>query len=253
VLPVGERDPGSAAEVVVAAVADETGRTRYRTLRSSALLAVRPTIDGIHLLSATASPIGGDTIRVRLSVGPGAVVTVGSAAAAVARRGPDGSSSRQVVEARVARGGSLHWAPEPLVVAEGARHWSEVSVEVAAGGHLWWQETIVAGRTDEPSGWCHSRLRLDVGGWPALRHELTLGPGSGAESPAVLGSARAVATIVAVGRPARHLAAPRAARAGAATACVSPLAVRRSSLVEACAPHHRALVDVLGLVGAQPP
>jgi urease accessory protein len=179
VLPVGQRDPGSAAEVVVAAVADETGRTRYRTLRSSALLAVRPTIDGIHLLSATASPIGGDTIRVRLSVGPGAVVTVGSAAAAVARRGPDGSSSRQVVEARVARGGSLHWAPEPLVVAEGARHWSEVSVEVAAGGHLWWQETIVAGRTDEPSGWYHSRLRLDVGGWPALRHELTLGPGSG--------------------------------------------------------------------------
>lgn len=241
----------TSADVVVAVVRGPEGRSHYTTLRSSPLLAVRPTIDGVHLVSPTATPVGGDVVRVHLHVGPGATLVVRSVAAAVARRGPDGSASHHIVEAHVARGGRLWWEVEPLVAAEGCHHRSEVSVQVATGGHLWWRDTLVAGRADEPPGWCRSRLRVDVGGRPALRHELTIGPGTPAPTPAVIGPARAIATVVAVGPPARALAAPRTHQAEGAVASVLPLAVRGASLVEAFAPDHLSLTAVLAQAGIQ--
>jgi urease accessory protein len=153
----------------------------------------------VYLVGGAAGPLGGDDLTVDIDVGPGAQLSIRSAAASVALPGPGAAPSLLNVRARIGPGGGLHWMPEPLVAACGCDHRVEATVDVAAGGRLVWWEELVLGRHREASGSVTSRLRVDVDGRALLRHELALGPRHPhAAGPAVLGRAGAVGSVVVV-------------------------------------------------------
>jgi len=239
---------GHPARAVVVVRLGTDGRSRFVRLQSTALLALRPTSAGLYLLSASATPVGGDDVLLDVDVGPGASLTVRSAAASVARPGPGGRVSRLRVRARVGRRAELCWAPEPLVAAAACRHESEAWVSVASGARLWWRETLVAGRFGEEPGWCRSSLSVDVGGEPALRHGLSMGDGSDTFSSAVVaGGAKTVAFLAVVGdadMPSTVLVRRRTN----ALAFRSPLARPGVMLYQALARSASALEDVIETV-----
>lgn len=208
------------ARATLTAEVDGHGVTRLTRLRSEAPLVLRETAGAVYLVGGAGGPLGGDDLALDVDVGPGAVLTIRTAAASVALPGPAPSSVR--VTARVAEGGRLEWLPEPVVAARGCRHHMETVVTLATRARLVWWEQIVLGRHREASGSILSRFSADVAGRPLLRHELALGPGHpAAGSTAVVGEARAVGSVLLVD-PRWTTDLPPAATLGA-TAALLPL------------------------------
>ncbi|AQT80099.1 urease accessory protein [Mycolicibacterium litorale] len=141
--------------------------------------------DTVHLVSAAATPLGGDTVAIRLVVEPGARLRLRTAAATVVLPGASTRESRSCWTIDV--GGELDLDPEPTVVAADSRHLSEIRMCLAgpaAGVRL--RERVQIGRTGEREGFWSGSLRADVGSTPLLRHRLELGGGAVADD--VLGS-----------------------------------------------------------------
>ncbi|MEW6153659.1 MAG: urease accessory protein UreD [Actinomycetota bacterium] len=171
---------------------------RLSRIRCEPPLTLRPTPEAVYLVGSAAGPLGGDDLRIEVEVEEGADLTVRSSAASVALPGVYPSSV--AVRARVGAGGALRWLVEPTVAARGCRHRLDADITLARGARLHWVEEIVLGRHGETSGSVTSRLSVEVGGVPLLRHELALGPDHrGGATPAVAGTARAVGTVVVVG------------------------------------------------------
>lgn len=211
------------ARARLAAEVDSRGRTRLVMLRSAAPLLLRPTPFGVYLVGGAAGPLGGDALTLEVEVGPGAAITVRTAAASVALPGPAGSSSSLTVDARVAENGAIRWLPEPAVAAAGCRHRLSVALSLAAGARALWRDELVLGRHGEEPGEYSSRMCLHVGGRPVMRQELVVGgAGSGWDGPAVTGGARALGSVVCVD-PTWESSPPAAAVLGP-TAAVLPLA-----------------------------
>lgn len=140
-------------------------------------VAVRRTeADTVHLISAAATPLGGDTIRVRVVVERGAVLKVRSAAATMAMPGVATMESRASWDLEVA--GSLDLDPQPTIVAGAARHVTSTRVTVSADGTLRLRERVQIGRSREHEGFWSGSLHADVDGAALLRHRVELGPGS---------------------------------------------------------------------------
>ena len=174
-------------------------------LQADPPLALRASEDAIYLVSAAAFPIGGDDVTLTVDVAPGSAATIRSAAASVALPGNDGAGSSFAVHARVGVGACLHWRPEPLVVAAACCHRSVAHIEIEAGAVLRWREELVLGRTAEAPGACTTRLHVDRGGAPLVRHDMVID--EYARSLGVLGSARAIGTLLVVGDTPRPIAA----------------------------------------------
>lgn len=209
------------ARAVLVAQAGDDGVTRLTRVRSEPPLMLRATAEGVYLVGGAGGPLGGDDIGLDIEVGPGAHLTVRTAAASVALPGPAPSVVR--VTARVAGGGGLRWLPEPTIVAHGCRHRMEAAVALDDGALLVWREEIVLGRHGETTGSVVCRFTVDAGGLPLLRHEIALGPDHpGAAGPAVAGSARAVGSVLLV-HPAWETGGPSVATHGP-TAAVLRLA-----------------------------
>jgi urease accessory protein len=201
------------------------------TLRCQVPLVMRRTTDDpalpgragltIHLVGAGAGPLAGDQLVLDIEVGPGARLTLRSAAATVALPGRGDEPSRLLVRARVGAGGTLEYLPEPTVAAAGCRHRMDAEVTLGPGASLLWRDELLLGRHGENSGAITTSLRVDLRGndlggdepRPLLRHELALGPDEpGRDGPAVLGGARAVGTLLIAG--AGLVPSDGAARAG---------------------------------------
>ncbi|MGQ0847262.1 MAG: urease accessory protein UreD [Sporichthyaceae bacterium] len=151
----------------------------------------------VHLVGGAAGPMGGDRWRIEVTVGAGAALCVRSVAASIALPDRAGRSSLLEIHADLGPGARLDWAPEPLILAAGATHTTAATLHVADGATLRWREEIVCGRANETSGTGFTRLRATYAGRPLLAHDLALGPGAlGWDSPAVLGSARTVGTVL---------------------------------------------------------
>jgi urease accessory protein len=135
--------------------------------------------DTVHLVSAAATPLGGDTIAIRLVVEPGARLWLRSAAATVALPGAATTQSRACWHVEAA--GELDIDPEPTVVAADARHLTEVTVCLDDTGRLRIRERVQIGRTGEREGFWSGAMRADIAGTPLLRHRVELGPGSVAD------------------------------------------------------------------------
>jgi urease accessory protein len=132
--------------------------------------------DTVHLVSAAATPLGGDTIRVRLVVEPGARLRVRSAAATMAMPGTATMESRASWELEVA--GDLDLDPQPTIVAGAARHVSTIRLTLTGDGQARLRERVQVGRSHERQGFWSGSMHADVDGAPLLRHRVELGIGS---------------------------------------------------------------------------
>jgi urease accessory protein len=139
----------------------------------------RTDADTVHLVSAAATPLGGDTIRVRVVVEEGARLWLRSAAATMAMPGTVTMESRASWDIEVA--GHLDLDPQPTIVAGRARHLTSTRLTVTGEGRVRLRERIQIGRSQERQGFWSGSLHADVDGTPLLRHRIELGVGSVAD------------------------------------------------------------------------
>lgn len=155
-------------------------RDRRPRLESSGGIAVRETEpDTVHLVSAAATPLGGDSICVRIVVEPGALLRVRTAAATMTLPGPATRESQASWVLEVA--GELDLDPQPTVVAAASRHITSTRLALEGSGRVKLRERIQIGRTDERQGFWSGSLHADIDGAALLRHRIELGRGSVAD------------------------------------------------------------------------
>lgn len=130
----------------------------------------------VHLISAAATPLGGDTIRLRVVVEPGATLRIRSVAATLALPGRDSMESQACWDLDVA--GDLDIDMQPTIIAAHARHLTMTRVALADGAGIALRERAQVGRSDERHGFWSGSMRADVGEKPLLRHCVELGAGS---------------------------------------------------------------------------
>jgi urease accessory protein len=198
-------------------------------MHSSGALAFRPTKWGVWMVGTAAHPIGGDRLRLRVTVGSDCHTEIRSAAATLARRaaGQETSFSSMAQAIRVGSRASLKWCPEPGIAARGAHHQTETRVRLAPDSRLVWWDEVTLGRHGEAPGTWRSRMRITVDREPVLSSDLALGPdAAGWESRSVLAGAKAVSTVVVVDGTHPRLEAQPVLRlcVGTATAISLPLA-----------------------------
>ncbi|BCY13707.1 urease accessory protein UreD [Actinoplanes sp. L3-i22] len=194
------------AEARIVAETDGRGGTRLAVLRGQSPLLLRrtgPRTTGgvtVHLVGGAAGPLRGDELRLDIEVGPGAWLELLSVAAQLALPGRPAPASRLTITATVAAGGTLRWIPEPLIAAAGCDHVAVTRVAVEAGGSLLWRDDLVCGRHGETSGDFVADTLVRYDGSALYRHELAVGPRApGWTGAAVLGSARAIGTVITAG------------------------------------------------------
>jgi urease accessory protein len=135
--------------------------------------------DTVHLVSAAATPLGGDAIHIRVVVEPGAQLRLRTAAATVTLPGSATVESHAFWTLEVA--GDLDLDPQPTVVAATSRHFTSTRLELAGPGRVRLRERIQIGRSDERQGFWSGSLHADLDGSPLLRHRIELGNGSVAD------------------------------------------------------------------------
>jgi urease accessory protein len=132
--------------------------------------------DTVHLVSAAATPLGGDAVHVRVVVEPGARLRVRTAAATVVLPGMTSLESHAIWDLEVA--GELDIDPQPTIVAAASRHVTSTRLGLTGTGRIRLRERIQIGRSDEQHGFWSGSLRADADGSPLLRHRVELGNGS---------------------------------------------------------------------------
>jgi urease accessory protein len=153
---------------------------RLPRIQCSGGIAARCTApDTVHLVSAAATPLGGDTISIRVVVQAGAVLKLRSAAATVALPGANTRTSHADWDIEV--GGSLDVDLEPTIVAADARHVSTVALVLRDDGRVRFRERVQIGRCNEHEGFWSGSLRADRHDRPLLRHRVELGAGAVAD------------------------------------------------------------------------
>lgn len=160
------------SDVLIVACPGQPARIECR----GALQGRRTGRDTVHLVSAAATPLGGDAIRVRVVVEHGARLRLRSVAATVALPGAATAESHACWLIDVA--GDLDIDPEPTVVAADARHHAHTRLVMSRTGTLRIRERVQIGRTDERQGFWSGALHADLDGVPLLRHRVELGAGS---------------------------------------------------------------------------
>nr|WP_090342483.1 urease accessory protein UreD [Mycolicibacterium malmesburyense]CRL72890.1 urease accessory protein UreH [Mycolicibacterium malmesburyense] len=135
--------------------------------------------DTVHLVSAAATPLGGDVLHFRVVVEPGARLRIRTAAATMTLPGAKTPDSHAIWDLDVA--GELDLDPEPTVVAAASRHHTSIRLGVGAHGRVRLRERVQIGRSGERQGFWSGSLHADVEGAPLLRHRIELGRGSVAD------------------------------------------------------------------------
>ena len=135
--------------------------------------------DTVYLVSAAATPLGGDLISVRVVVEPGARLSVRSAAATVALPGPVTAQSHTHWEIESA--GELDVDPQPMVVAGSCSHHTTTRMTLSGTSRMRLRERVQIGRSGERDGFWSGALYADVDGAPLLRHRVELGTGAVAD------------------------------------------------------------------------
>jgi urease accessory protein len=154
---------------------------------SGALAARRTAAETVHLLSAAATPLGGDTISVRIVVEAGARLRVRSAAATMVLPSATTVESHSAWDLQV--DGELDLDLQPTVIAGGSRHAAGTRLRLGTTGRARVRESVQIGRSGESDGYWTGALHADVDGVPLLRHRVELGAATVADDE--LGSPRA--------------------------------------------------------------
>ncbi len=157
------------SDVVIVATPNRSPR-----LECTGGIAVRRTErDTVYLVSSAATPLGGDSINVRVVVEPGARLTVRTAAATVSLPGASTVESHATWTLDVA--GELDLDPQPTIVAATSRHYSTTRLTLDHGSSVQLRERVQVGRTGERQGFWSGLLHADLSGSPLLRHRVELG------------------------------------------------------------------------------
>ena len=135
--------------------------------------------DTVHLISAAATPLGGDVIWVRIVVEPGARLRVRTAAATIVLPGTVPTESMARWELDVA--GELDLDPQPTIIAGESRHVTTTRLTVTETGRVRMRERVQIGRSFERQGFWSGTLHADVDDAPLLRHRIEVGTGSVAD------------------------------------------------------------------------
>ncbi|MEQ6899739.1 urease accessory protein UreD [Nocardioides sp. YIM 152588] len=149
----------------------------------------------VSLVPEGALLLAGDAVEIDVEVGAGArldLVEPGGTVAYDMR----GAAARWSVRISVGPGAVLTWAGEPFVVSAGADVERSTTVRLAGDAALALRETLVLGRYGEAPGRVRQRTDVSVDGRPALVEELPLDP---ATAPLLLGGHRVVTAVLAVG------------------------------------------------------
>ncbi|GIF70212.1 urease accessory protein UreD [Asanoa ishikariensis] len=229
------------AEARLVAEADGRGGTRLSTVYGEPPLLPRrtghhqnPTAAEVHLVGGAAGPLGGDDLRIDITVAPGAHLVVRTIAASLAQPSHPPAPSTLTITAKVGTGATLDWLPEPTVAVAGCDHLSRSIVDLADGATLRWREELVAGRHAEPPGDLRLETTVRYAGRTILRHDLAIGPRAKGWH-AMLG--RAAGTLLLVG--------PEAATAEPKIINRMPLANGPAALISATGPDARTVRTAL--------
>ena len=211
---------------------------------------------------------GGDRAFFAFEAGPGAAVTVTTAAAEKVYRGVEAggapAETRVEVDLTLGPGAALEWLPQETILFDGARLSRRLSVDMAPDAALILVEMLVFGRLAMGErvvcGCVRDRWRVRRGGRLVLAEDLDLAgdPTALLDRPALGGGARASATLIMMSPEAEGLLAPAreilaaAAVAGGASAWGGRLVARATS--PSPARLRVAVVALLsGLRGRAPP
>lgn len=134
--------------------------------------------DTVHMIGTAATPLGGDTLCIRIVVGAGATLSLHSVAASVALPGRSVVESNAEWLVSVDEGGVLVFDPEPMVVAGNAIHHTRTRIEFAASSRIEYRERVQIGRVGENLGRWIGTMHTDVDGHAHLRHRVELGVGT---------------------------------------------------------------------------
>ena len=143
---------------------------------TGALAARRTEPHTVHLVSAAATPLGGDTITIRVIVEAGARLVLRSVAATMVLPGVDSVASHALWDLQVA--GELDLDPEPTVIAGASSHLAMTRLHIDGAGSARLRERVQIGRSGERDGFWSGTLHADVSDGPLLRHRVELGTGS---------------------------------------------------------------------------
>ncbi len=187
------------AELEVTAGSD--GRQRMRWTASPPVVLRRTGPARAHLVAAAGGPLGGDELELRIQVGEGAELTMGSAGATVSQPGRPGSgAARWTVVADLEPGARLHWTPEPTVVCDGAELHASMRVRVAEGARALVCEQVWLGRHGQLGGRYRGALSVDHAGRALLRHTTVLdGADPGLCGPGGTAGGRVMTTLLGAG------------------------------------------------------
>jgi urease accessory protein len=187
--------------VALARAADGAGPAHL--LLATGVLAPRlirrsPTTATVALVATTATLLGGDVVDLHVEVGPGLRLDLTEVAGTVAYHGR-GRGAQLSVHLCVAEGATLVWAGEPLVVADGAEVERCLVAEVGRGGRLLVRDQVALGREGEHGGSLRCHTEITYAGRPALVETLDLRTKQLRSAPGILGAARVIDTVTAVG------------------------------------------------------
>lgn len=153
----------------------------------------------VRLVAGAAGPVGGDSWRWDIDVGPGAALLLGAAGGTLVLPGPYAEASGSVVNVRVAEGGALVWDPGVQIVVAACKHQGFIHVMLEHGARLYLRDDVVLGRHGEEPGDYHQRLRITVAGRALYDQTLTVGKAaSGWTSAAVMGGHRILGSLALV-------------------------------------------------------
>ncbi|QYK40149.1 MAG: urease accessory protein UreD [Paracoccaceae bacterium] len=167
----------------------------------------------VVFLNTAGGLTGGDRLALSLEVPPGLVATATTQTAERAYAA-GGGTARVDVALRVGAGGWLDWLPQETILFDGASLEREVSIDLAPGAGCLFLESVILGRHamgERVEGLLfRDRREVRRDGRPIWAEPLAFDTRtlSRAESPAVLGGARAFATIALIRPDAGDLLEP---------------------------------------------
>lgn len=167
----------------------------------------------VVFLNTSGGLTGGDSLHYALDIGAGAQVL---ATTQTAERGyaSTGEAAIVKVKAQVGAGGQLDWLPQETILYENAHITRHTEIDLAAGASALLVESLVLGRQSMGEVPTHARITdsrtVRREGRPFWRDTLRLGPDAlaQADTPAILGGARAMAVIALIAPNASDSAAP---------------------------------------------
>ncbi|MBP2477328.1 urease accessory protein [Crossiella equi] len=200
------------AHATLTAQAAGDGRTVLTATRSQPPLTLRrvrapgPGAE-VCLVGSAAGPLGGDHLELAVTVGGGAALRLRSTSAQLVQPGRDGDPATTHTRASVE--GHLAVALEPTVLVRGAVLHAATTLDLAPAASTHWQETTVLGRHGEVPGRARQHWRVTRGGRPLLCTTTSLLAEADYRSPALLGRASVLSTVLVVAPGLRPVARTR--------------------------------------------